>query len=241
MSNRPKRAPRWAWLGFLSALGLLVSGVIVAVPASAATPKVTVSPSTNLKNGQVVTVTGTGFTPNWRVYVAQCGPVNSGTSANCKPGAAVAQADAKGKVSLKFKVIIGKVGVFNDIPCDATHKCRVSVSNFGFGKTDAASAFITFAPQAPTKPTGVKVAQAKNRTVTVTWKKSKARGTAVTGYAVQAKPGKKAWTTIGSTSASTAKLAWSKAKAATKYKFRVIAKSKAGNSTSKAVKLTTKK
>ena len=60
-------------------LRLLVVGSIVAAglglaasPAAAAAPALTVTPATGLLDQQVVTVTGTGFTPGERLIVAQC-------------------------------------------------------------------------------------------------------------------------------------------------------------------------
>jgi hypothetical protein len=54
---------------------LLISGAVIATPAGAAAHQVTISPSTGLSDGQLVRVTGTGFTEtpivnDWSV--AQC-------------------------------------------------------------------------------------------------------------------------------------------------------------------------
>jgi hypothetical protein len=63
------------------ATAALVALVTLAGPAAAAGPSITVSPSSGLRNGQTVTVTGAGFTPNYaNMVVVQCAA--SATGAN---------------------------------------------------------------------------------------------------------------------------------------------------------------
>lgn len=56
----------------LAAAALVFVGLAAAPPASAAAPVVTVTPDTGLVSGQVVTLEGTGFTPDTPVRVGQC-------------------------------------------------------------------------------------------------------------------------------------------------------------------------
>src|SRR5207247_5015203 len=80
---------------------LLVS-VASAAPASAAIA-VTVDPSTDLADGQAVTVTGTGFTPNASVGTAECSPAvaQSRATADCDLSTSrVSNTDANGSVKL---------------------------------------------------------------------------------------------------------------------------------------------
>ncbi|WP_158883774.1 enediyne antibiotic chromoprotein [Amycolatopsis anabasis] len=60
----------------LAAVFAAGAGVVLlaAAPASAATPEITVSPSTGLHDGQSVTVTGQGFAAGDQVGAMQCGP-----------------------------------------------------------------------------------------------------------------------------------------------------------------------
>src|SRR5690349_17561991 len=53
---------------------LLISGasVLLGATPAGANPGISVSPSTGLHNGQVVTVTGSGFTKNGTVYLVEC-------------------------------------------------------------------------------------------------------------------------------------------------------------------------
>lgn len=64
-----------------AATAALVALTALAGPAAAAGPSITVSPSSGLHNGQTVTVTGAGFTPNYaNMVVVQCAA--SATGAN---------------------------------------------------------------------------------------------------------------------------------------------------------------
>jgi hypothetical protein len=70
-----------AYLAGLTAAAFCVLGVVLGGPAFAASPSITVSPSTGLTNGQTVTVHGTGYTANVKtINVVEC-PV-SGASQN---------------------------------------------------------------------------------------------------------------------------------------------------------------
>jgi hypothetical protein len=67
-------------------------------------PTVTATPSTGLSDGQSITITGTGFTPDVSVAAAECGAGTVGTQ-SCDIGHVVTgQADDSGNVSLTFTV-----------------------------------------------------------------------------------------------------------------------------------------
>src|ERR1051325_9668758 len=51
---------------------LSVLPLVLALAGTAQAAQITVSPATGLTDGQVVTVTGTGFVPNESVSVGQC-------------------------------------------------------------------------------------------------------------------------------------------------------------------------
>ena len=66
----------------VAALALTLSGALGGASAGAATPKLVVTPSTGLHNGEKVKVSGTGFKPGDHVYIVECLAKASGES-NC--------------------------------------------------------------------------------------------------------------------------------------------------------------
>jgi hypothetical protein len=66
-------------------------------------PTVTVSPSTGLADGQVVTVSGSGFSPHASVGMSQC-RAGAATATDCAGGFQVASADANGSFSTQLTV-----------------------------------------------------------------------------------------------------------------------------------------
>jgi hypothetical protein len=135
-------------------------------------PTVSVSPSTGLKNGQSVTVTGSGFTAGDSLFAVECLASATG-QAGCDIGSATAiTANADGTLpSTTFTVATGTIG---------TGTCGTSSSNLTAcvinvattAGTDAGTGAITFAapttsvkPPKATKVTGVAV---PGKTVTVT-------------------------------------------------------------------------
>ena len=103
-----------------------------------------VAPSTNLKKGQTVVVTGSGFTPGDHVFVLEClASVHSSAQCNLSTlkGATIT---AKGVLSAtRIKVVTGKVGT-GTCGTKASNKksCVISVGNAAKG--DAAIAHISF-------------------------------------------------------------------------------------------------
>ena len=66
-----------------AALGMVAIGLSTSAPAGAATPSMTMTPSSGLSNGQTVTVHGTGYTPNAKnLNVIEC-PVSGAGQNTC--------------------------------------------------------------------------------------------------------------------------------------------------------------
>lgn len=133
----------------------LSSGLVSVSSASAATrPKVVVSPSVNLRNGEVVHVTGSGFKAGDTVYFVECLAKAKGQSGclvnGIPPYATVTATGLLRRTS--FKVVTGKVGSGKGAGTCGTAKtnlknCAVSVGNAAGG--DSAVGLITF--KAPAK------------------------------------------------------------------------------------------
>lgn len=125
--------------------GTVEAHATITFGAAPAGPSLTVSPATGLKNGQSVTVTGTGFTPSDSVYVIEC-LATATSSAGCNTaGATPVKVNADGTLpSTTFTVVTGTVGTGT---CGTTASnsasCAVTVANASGG--DAAAAPITFA------------------------------------------------------------------------------------------------
>lgn len=56
----------------ISVLVLAGASVVIGAGPASANPAISVSPSTGLHAGQVVTVTGSGFTKNGSVFIVEC-------------------------------------------------------------------------------------------------------------------------------------------------------------------------
>jgi hypothetical protein len=127
----------------------LSSGLGIAVASAAGGPKLTVTPSTNLHNGEKVKVSGTGFKPGDSVYIVECLITAKGES-NCNilntVPATISKTGALAKST--FKVSTGKIG---NGKCGTTaanlKDCAVSVGNISGGD----SAVLRIAFRAPAK------------------------------------------------------------------------------------------
>jgi hypothetical protein len=113
----------------------LSSGLGVAAASAAGGPKLTVTPSTGLHNGEKVKVSGTGFKAGDSVYIVECQVTAKGES-NCNILNTVPATISKTGVLPKssFKVTTGKVG---NAKCGTTaanaKDCAVSVGNISGG------------------------------------------------------------------------------------------------------------
>ena len=118
--------------------------IAFAVPTPT-TPSVTVSKTSGLKNGQSVTVTGSGFTPGDSVYVIECLKGASGQAGCDLTTATAVTVNSDGTLpSTSFKVVTGAVatGTCGTTAANA-HNCVIAVANISGG--DAGEAPIAFA------------------------------------------------------------------------------------------------
>jgi hypothetical protein len=128
----------------------LAGALVTITDASAVTgPKVVVSPSTNLRNGEVVHVTGSGFKAGDTVYFVECLAKAKGQSGCLVNGIPpFATITATGRLPrTSFKVVTGKVGSGSGAGTCGTTKanvknCAVSVGNAS--GSDSAVGLITF-------------------------------------------------------------------------------------------------
>ena len=114
-------------------------------------PTISVTPSTNLLDGDTVHVTGTDFDPNFPVSVAQC-PAGVGQSPGCGygPGSFVVTDDA-GAFSLDLVVDRILYGTATPIDCAVPGACVVSAIDLYDGSLTTSVA-IQFDPNAPLPP-----------------------------------------------------------------------------------------
>jgi hypothetical protein len=109
---------------------------------------ITITPSTNLTNGQIVTLVGKGFTPGAQnIGANECAAKGDQTGAgDCDLGGTkTAIPDSSGTVTFQFMVNKGPFGA-NQIVCSAAQKCLVSIAELTATPTQEADADITFAP-----------------------------------------------------------------------------------------------
>ena len=122
----------------------LPSVTTTTVHATSYHPRLKVVPSTGLRNGRVVTVSGSGFKPGDHVYIVEC--LTSGSSAaQCNLATTVSKTiTAKGLLPVtKFKVVTGKVGTGRcGTKASNLRSCAIDVGNAL--KKDAATVRLTF-------------------------------------------------------------------------------------------------
>lgn len=146
MSARPRGSV--AAVAALTMLGLL----LFAAPAAAA-PTVTVTPNSELVDGQTVTVNMSGYTQGRRIWVSQC-TQNPESRNDCDEDSLTGPIDIpeSGEAQVQFDVIAGEVGV-NGGRCDANNPCTIWAQEIPpIGDADVGHAVITFA--ASTAPAG---------------------------------------------------------------------------------------
>lgn len=128
-------------------IGGLVGGIGGSALASAAGPKVVVTPSVRLKNGEVVHVSGSGFKPGDSVFIVECLRTAKGES-GCKVPTTIPTPVTITATGLlprtAFRVSTGRIGTgFCGTTKANLSKCAVSVGNATGG--DSAVGDITFA------------------------------------------------------------------------------------------------
>jgi hypothetical protein len=127
-------------------VGVLVGGLGGSALASAAGPKVVVTPSTNLRNGEEVHISGSGFKPGDTVFLVECLRKAKGEN-GCKVTNGIPPSETITSTGLlpraTFKVSTGRIG---SGLCGTTKTnvsaCAVSVGNAAGG--DSAVGNITF-------------------------------------------------------------------------------------------------
>ena len=90
--------------------------------------RATVTPSTNLRDGQIVRVSWSGFLPGRVVNIVQCAEGGRGSSAACNlVTGKILQPDPTGSGSLELQIVVGRVGTGM---CDADHSdCVITVND----------------------------------------------------------------------------------------------------------------
>jgi hypothetical protein len=120
----------------------------LAGPARAAEDAASVSPSSGLKDGQTVTVTGSGWPANDTINMVECSVPLTAVS-SCDLGTLVRiTSSATGTFSTPFRVHTGVVG---DGSCDPGKSCLIAIGNTD--NSSAAQVSIAFAPAATPSPT----------------------------------------------------------------------------------------
>ena len=117
---------------------------IPTVPQPRTNLHATVTPHTNLANGQTVTVHWSGYLPGKVVNILEC---SSNSAAGCNiTGGRILTPDPTGKGTTTLEIVAGQVGTG---VCDAAHPgCQVAVNDAGLVTPPAATIRIpiTFAP-----------------------------------------------------------------------------------------------
>ena len=126
------------------------SGTDVTVPTAPTQPardlEATVSPDTDLTNGQMVTVSWKGFTPGNTINIVQCSNRTAGDASACDLKAGkILQPNPTGSGSLPMEIVTGPVG---SGVCDSTtHDCQIVFNDGGSLDPEAnVRISITFAP-----------------------------------------------------------------------------------------------
>lgn len=98
--------------------------------------RATVTPSTDLRDGQIVKVSWSGFLPGRVVNIVQCAEGGRGSSAACNlVTGKILQPDPTGSGSLDLQIVVGTVG--NGM-CDADHNdCVITVNDASLQDEDA--------------------------------------------------------------------------------------------------------
>ncbi|MGC2168356.1 MAG: neocarzinostatin apoprotein domain-containing protein [Acidimicrobiales bacterium] len=135
----------------VAALGLTLSGALGGASAGAAGPKLVVTPSTNLHNGEKVKVSGSGFKPGDTVYIVECLVKAKGESGCTISNLVVVTITKSGDLPRStFKVASGKIGSGKQMCGTKTSNlksCAVSAGNESGGD----SAVFPIAFKAPAK------------------------------------------------------------------------------------------
>jgi Neocarzinostatin family len=143
------KSPRHVVRGVVAA-GVMVLGLVLvslptanATPPDAAEPSATVTPSTGLRDGEIVQLTASGLSPNTVYEVDQCGEVEAFVYACNEAEAFTVETDATGTVQpTPIRVRQTFEGSVDSVPWGKVD-CTVQVCGIGVG--DVAGVEISFA------------------------------------------------------------------------------------------------
>ncbi len=117
-------------------LAIVGASVVMGMGSAQAAAGITVSPHTNIKNGQAVKVVGHGYTPGAQIAMGECpkGVTASGPgycASQTSGGSYLAVAKPDGTVSQTLYMTVGPLHNTSGAPatCDATHPCLIEVEN----------------------------------------------------------------------------------------------------------------
>jgi hypothetical protein len=117
-------------------LAIVGASVVMGMGSAQAAAGITVSPHTNIKNGQAVKVVGHGYTPGAQIAMGECpkGVTASGPgycASQTSGGSYLAVAKSDGTVSQTLYMTVGPLHNTSGAPatCDATHPCLIEVEN----------------------------------------------------------------------------------------------------------------
>jgi hypothetical protein len=199
---------------------------------------ITISPTTKVKSGSDITVTGTGFAPKASFYAVECS--GTGGQADCDTSAlGTGTTDASGNVSgVKVPVHTGKVG---DGTCNPGKTCYIAATTDPSGQdtSQQAAATFTFASGSTPPPshsaTKTKAAFSSSKDAIIGAVTS--HGTGVKGAHVKLELKKGShWKTVASTKTHKGGAFSFKHIASGKYKIKAAAHGKFKGSTSKTIK-----
>ena len=149
---------------FFCSLLLVISSAISFAPAASADAlEVTISPTTGLRDSQVVTVSWSGFAPYSLIAIRQCvaGAADASKCSNGAGGLVQEQSDVNGEGLAYFQVVSTQGTVNTSLPgangtsCGPDYECAVVVTTLdGIDRPDLGFVQpIVFAPEATSCPT----------------------------------------------------------------------------------------
>lgn len=126
---------------FLAVVPVAVAAILAAAPAAFAAASLSVSPSSDLKNGQTVTVKGSGYPANLAVYVLECANLQGSNGEGCDlSNLKQVTTSSSGAFTTTLTV---KTGTIGNGSCDAGSTCYISAGDAG--RQASASTPIKFA------------------------------------------------------------------------------------------------
>jgi hypothetical protein len=115
----------------------------IAPASSSSLQTITLQPATSLRDGEVVHIRATGFTPGMQYYSMEC-KADSYVPEDCNLAEfETVMADASGTVKLDYRVLKGPFGTHHVI-CSAAQPCMIGVAGGEGNNTQAASTNLDF-------------------------------------------------------------------------------------------------